>query len=269
MESNLIKLVVALQYEIERPKSWHAFHLVWFALCILAAVLLIRFQPRNREKYLKIILGVYGVIALVLEIAKQVVWSYDGSWHYQWYAAPFQLCTTPVFASLIALFLPKCRVRDCLLSYMAFVTVLGSLATAIYPEQCFVRTLLVDIHTMYLHMGSLTVSLYLLAREVEYSWKSFRGAFAVFLVFVLIAEALNLAVYHSGVLDGETFNMFYISPYFVSSLPVFDLIQQSVPFPVFLLIYLAAFFLGSGVVFLAAAGVRRLAAGKIRRTAQA
>ncbi|MBQ7455041.1 MAG: YwaF family protein [Clostridia bacterium] len=262
----LIKLIVALQYEIERPRSWGAFHLFWIALCALVTLLLLRHKPKNREKYLKSILGVFGFTALALEIAKQVIWSYDGIWHYQWYAAPFQLCTTPIFASLIALFLPRCRARDNLLSYMAFVTILGSVATAVYPESCFVPTLLVDVHTMFLHLGGLCVSLCLLAREVDFSRKSFRGGFCVFLIFAGVAEALNVAVYHSGVLNGETFNMFYISPYFISALPVFDAIQQSVPFPVFLLAYLAAMFLGSGAVFLAGAGIKKMAAGRSRRS---
>ncbi|MBQ6292974.1 MAG: YwaF family protein [Lachnospiraceae bacterium] len=256
------RLIIALQYEIERPKSWHSFHLFWIGLCILTTYALIRYKPKDRERYLKTILGVYGIIALVLEISKQIIWSYDGTWHYQWYSAPFQLCTTPVFASLIALFLRKGKFRDHLLSYMAFVTILGSFATAVYPETCFVRTLLVDVHTMFLHMGSLAVSLYLLAKEVDISWKSFRGAYCVFLMFAFIAEMLNVIVYNTGTLNGQTFNMFYISPYFISPLPVLNAIQRAVPFPVFLMSYLYAVFLGSGLVLIIASRVKLIASGK-------
>ena len=267
MESFFTKLIVALQYEIERPQSWHGFHLFWIFLCVLTTGFIIRHKPKDREKHLKTILGVYGIVAFVLELAKQIIWSYDGTWHYQWYAAPFQLCTTPIFVSLIALFLPKCKVRDHLLSYMAFVTILGSLATAVYPDSCFVRTLLVDIHTMFLHMGSLSVSIYLLAKEVELSWKSFRGAYFVFLIFASFAEMLNISVFQSGILNGHTFNMFYISPYFISPLPVFSRIQQKAPFPVFIMCYLFAVFLGSGIIFLAASRIKLLSSGRIAQYA--
>ena len=124
-------------------------------------------------------------------------------------------------------------------------------------------TLLVDIHTMFLHMGSLSVSIYLLAKEVDLSWNSFRGAFTVFLIFASVAEVLNITIFQSGILNGQTFNMFYISPYFISSLPVFNSIQRSVPFPIFIMIYLFAIFLGSGIVFFVASCVKMFVSRKV------
>ncbi len=264
------RILLALQFEMPRPTSYGLFHLLCLAVTALVLVLLTVRKHPDREKTLKTVLLVYGVGAFVLEAVKQIIWSYSfdpatqtGTWDYQWYAFPFQLCTTPIFASLLGAFLKKGPLRDALLSYMAFFTILGSVATAVYPESCFVSTVLVDIHTMYLHLGSLVVSLYLLLTgEVRATlWSLLRGL-GVFLVFVLVAEGLNLAVYHSGVLGGETYNMFYISPYFVSSLPVFDAIQQRTPFAVFLLLYLIAIFLGASVVWLIAR-----AAGKKRTQA--
>jgi membrane protein DedA with SNARE-associated domain len=43
--------------------------------------------------------------------------------------------------------------------------------------------------------------------------------------------------------------MFYISPYFTSTLPVFDIIQENVPFTIFLLIYILAIFIGSAIIY--------------------
>jgi hypothetical protein len=60
------------------------------------------------------------------------------------------------------------------------------------------------------------------------------------------------------VLNGEAFNMFYISPYFISELPVFNVIQQKVPYIVFLLTYVVALSLGSSVIFFAAKGIEAL-----------
>lgn len=243
-------VLTALQYEIPTPASYGAFHLCWLAASLGCAALLITRPEPNHERRLKTVLGVYGFTALALELAKQIVWSYtDGVWDYRWYAAPFQLCTMPIYASIAAFFMPKCRLRDALLAFVAFVTILGSIATAAYPTSCFVETLLVDVHTMFLHLGSLAVSLYLLAREVRCDYRSYLRGFAVFLVAVACAEALNVGVYASGILDGETFNMFYISPYFVSSLPVFCDIQPQVPFALFLALYVLAIFLGSNVVY--------------------
>lgn len=259
----LKKLIEILQVEIETPRSWQDFHIIWITICVATTYLLIRHKPKNKEKYMKAVLGVFGGVALILETIKQVIWAYDnGIWSYQWYAAPFQLCSTPIYVSILVLFMKKCRIRDNLLSYLAYVTILGSLATAIYPEGCFVRSLFVDIHTMFLHFGALSVSFYLLAKEVEYTRSSFWGGFRIFLIFASIAELLNIVVFHSGILNGRTFNMFYISPYFVSALPVFNVIQQNTPFPVFLLSYLLAIFLGSGIVFLIAKRIKTFACNK-------
>lgn len=264
------QLVHALQFEMERPGSYGWFHLLWLGASLAMILFLCLRREKDHERSLRAILLIYGLGALLLEALKQIIWSYSfdpaagtGVWDYQWYAFPFQLCTTPIFVSLICAFLKKGPARDRLLSFLAFVSILGSLATALYPESCFVSTVLVDLHTMYLHFGSLVVSVYLLTSgEIRPRLKNLLRGYGVFLVFAALAELLNLAVYHSGVLQGESFNMFYISPYFPSSLPVFDRIQESLPFPVFLLIYLLAVFLGALLVFLIARLLPRR--GKIR-----
>jgi len=104
---------------------------------------------------------------------------------------------------------------------------------------------------MWLHCGSLVVSVYLLmSREVEINKKNLISSFTVFLIFVVIAEILNIVIYNSGILNGETFNMFYISPYFITHLPVFKTVQESVPFIFYLLFYIVVIFLGSLIVYL-------------------
>ena len=263
------KIVRFLQFEMERPHSYGWFHLLWLGASLALILFLCLRREKDHERSLRTLLLIYGLGALLLEAVKQIIWSYSfdpatgtGVWDYQWYAFPFQLCTTPIFVSLIAAFLKKGPARDWLLSFLAFVSILGSLATALYPETCFVSTVMVDLHTMYLHLGSLVVSVYLLATgEIRPRFRNLLRGFAVFLIFAALAELLNLAVYRSGVLQGESFNMFYISPWFPSSLPVFDRIQASVPFPVFLLSYLLAVFLGALLVFLTA----RLLAGRKRK----
>lgn len=256
---NLIeKIIYALQYEITRPKSYGLFHIECIFISIVLLIYLIKRKEKNKEISLKKILYIYGFGALVLEILKQIVWSfnYDSvlntvTWDYQWYAFPFQLCTTPIFASIICIYLKKGKTRNSLLSYMAFTTILGSLATAIYPESCYVKMLLIDIHTMYLHFGSLIVSLYLLiTHEIDTKLKNLLSGYNVFIIFALVAEIMNIIMYNSSILGDETFNMFYISPYFISILPIYDIIQSNTPFIVFILIYLLTIFIGSLIIWL-------------------
>lgn len=253
----LEKIIYFLQKEMIEPKPFGWFHLLCIGIMLSIIVILFIIRKKHNEKNLKIILGVYGVIAFILELLKQLIWSFNYdpitniiTWDYSWYSAPFQLCTTPIFISLICLFLKNNKLRKSLLSYMSFVTILGSLVTLIIPDSCFTSDILINIHTMWLHCGSLVVSIYLLmSKEVEITKKNLINSFVVFLIFVVIAEVLNITIYNSGILNGETFNMFYISPYFITHLPVFKTIQESVPFIIYLLSYIGIIFTGSLIIY--------------------
>ena len=251
------KFLYFLQREMTEPTAFGWFHTMWLIFVAIAIFILYKRKRYYSEKQLKKILGIYGITALVLEILKQLTWSfnYDAvtnivTWDYEWYAFPFQLCTTPIFVSIICLFLKKGKTRNNLLSYMAYITILGSISTMLIPDSCLVSDILVNIHTMWLHLGSFIVSVYLLMNsEVKINIQSLKNAIIVFLKFVGIALSLNIIIYKIGILNGETFNMFYISPYFISTLPIFDVIQKNVPYIVFLLIYIWALIIGGGIIY--------------------
>ena len=251
------KLLYILQGEMKEPTAFGWFHILWLVLVVITILILYMRRKYHSEKQLKIVLGTYGIIALVLELLKQLIWTFNYdpitniiTWDYQWYAFPFQLCTTPIFVSIICLFLKAGKVRNSLLSYMAYITILGSIATILIPDSCFVSDILVNIHTMWLHLGSFVLSVYLLmSSEVKINIQSLKQAIKVFLIFVIIAEIMNIYVYNLGILNGETFNMFYISPYFISTLPVFDIIQESVPYLVYLIIYILVLIMGGIIIY--------------------
>lgn len=251
------KVLYMLQGEMETPKPFGWFHLMWIFLVVVFLVVLYKKRNNYNEKQLKIVLGTYGIIAFVLELGKQLIWSFNYNvitnvvtWDYQWYSAPFQFCTTPIFVCMICLFLKDNKFRNSLLSYMAFTTILGSIVTILLPDSCFTSDILVNIHTMWLHCGSFVVSIYLLmTRAVKIERQNLKASIKVFLVFVLLAETLNVFIYNSGILNGETFNMFYISPYFITHLPVFKTIQENVPFIIYLLIYILVIDIGAILVY--------------------
>ena len=254
----MVKLMEFLNSEMERPNPYGWFHLMFVGISLLLVVYFFITRKKSSEKELKIVLLVYGIVALIFELLKQIAWSYNLDsvtgkiiWDYQWYAAPYQLCTTPIYVSLLYFVFKNKNIKESLLAFLAFFTIWGSIMTMIIPDSCFVRTILVNIHTMYLHCGSFVVSMYIIIkRKIPSTFKTFLKAYKVFLIFAGLALFVDLLFYHTGIIGDETFNMFYISPYFISSLPVFDTIQRSVPYLVFLFIYLLAFFLGGMVFYL-------------------
>ena len=252
------KLLYLLQGEMNTPQVFGLYHCFWLILSFIFIIILYSKENKYSEKKLKTVLGVYSIIAFILELLKQLIWAFNYdpvanivTWDYEWYSFPFQLCTTPIYVCLICLFLKKNNIRKFLLSYITYITILGSIATMIMPSSCFVSDILVNIHTMWLHCGSFVVSVYLLlSGEVELNKQNLKSASVVFLFFVLIAEFLNIIIYNIEILNGETFNMFYISPYFESTLPVFDIIWNNVPYIVFLLIYIFAIIFGGYLIYL-------------------
>lgn len=251
------KILYFLQKEMETPKPYGWFHWLCISLMIIVIIFLYLIKDRHNEKQLKIVLGIYSIVALILEIIKQIIWSFDFSfetnistWDYQWYSFPFQLCTTPIYVCITCFFLKNNKLRDSLLSYICFFTILGSISTILMPDSCFTRDIVVNIHTMWLHLGSFVVSVYLLMNNVIKKEKqNLKRATIVFLIFVGIAQVLNIVIYNSGILKDETFNMFYISPYFISTLPIFDLIQKNVPYIIFLAIYVLILIIGANIIY--------------------
>ncbi len=183
------------------------------------------------------------------------MWSFnynDGivTWSFQWYIFPFQLCTMPLYIALICLFLKKCKLRDYLLSFVSLYTWIASLMVILMPDSCFTNQVIININTMYIHCFAFVfASFIIINEEVRFNFKTVIHSFFVFLVFVFIALMLNIIVYKSGVLNGQVFNMFYISPYFPCSLPVFSQIYEAVPYPVFLIIYILSLFIGLIIIY--------------------
>ena len=251
------RIIYFFQGEMTEPQQYGWYHMMWLVFVILGIVILYERKKYYSEKQLKLVIGIYGVVAFVFEILKQISWSFNYDmvtktvlWDYEWYAFPFQLCTTPIYVLLLFLFLKKSKIRDYLLSYMAYVTIIGSLVTMIMPDNCLTTDVLANIHTMWLHFGSFVVSVYLLmTRTVKIKFENLLHALVVFLVFLGIANSMNIIMYNLGVLNGESFNMFYVSPYFISELPIFNIIQEHVPYIIYLLIYMLAIAIGAIIIY--------------------
>lgn len=257
----MVSLIQLLKTEMQRPEPWGAFHIAWIVAAIALAW---RLKDLQGEKVTERVFAIYGWTALILEILKQFSWSFTLTeagtlvFGYQWYAAPFQICTTPAYVCVLYGFIKSPKVRSSIRAYLGYFTIVGSIMVALVPDTIFTNEILINVHTSFLHMGALFVSVWLLESNRLNPQKDFWSGYKVFLVFVLIAQALNVAVYKSGVLNDQTFDMFYISPYFVSSLPVFDAIDRSAPFAVFMITYLFAFFLGGGLIAWARAALTKV-----------
>lgn len=248
------KVLQLLDSDMTEPTSFGWFHLLSIALTILGAVFLCkRFKKPSFADVRKVLL-VFSLVSIFLEIYKQInyTFSYDGvkiTADYQWYAFPIQFCSTPMYVALIAALVKHDKIHKALCNYLATFSLFAGICVLAYPEQVFIDTIGINIQTMICHGAMISLGVWLLCCDyLEIKQKNILPATAVFGIAIAIAGIMNEVAHFTGLLERETFNMFYVSPHCEPSLPVYSLVQAVLPFPVCIVIYIAAFALASYII---------------------
>ncbi len=260
----LVSLLTFLDSDMTTPVMFGWFHILSLVLTILVTVLLCRVFSSAEEKTVRRIVLYTSVISIVLEVYKQINYTFivtDGVivTDYQWYAFPFQFCSTPMYVGLLAGLLRPCKVRDALYSYLATYGLFAGLCVMLYPAQVFISTIGINIQTMICHGLMIVVGIYMMFSEaVKLDHKTILRALPVFVVNVIIAIILNELAYFTGFVGDETFNMFFFSPHYAPSLPVYSIVQQYVSYPWSLFIYIAGFTAAGYIITAIAMLIRRV-----------
>lgn len=244
-----------LQTRMPMPTWFGWFHIMWIIFTIAACTLIFIFRKRISKKGINITLLCLGIVCIVLEIYKQVVYAFhynDGgntcTWDYEWYSFPFQFCSTPMYLMVLAAILRKGKVYDSLLAYLATYALFAGLVVMIYTGDVFSKIIGINIQTMVVHCGMFVVGFMLLVtRSVKISYMTVLKATTVFVSMLLIALLMNITWHYCSNID-EEFNMFFISPYYPCSLAVLNVIYNACPYPVFLIIYILGFMLAAAVM---------------------
>ncbi|MBQ9779790.1 MAG: YwaF family protein [Clostridia bacterium] len=246
------------------PKPFGAFHLTALGLTLGLFILMMLFRKRlpRSDKAVHTILAVFAFGLLLLEVGKQIVCSYDPSngWAYNWERFPFQFCSVPIYVALIATFLPKGKVRQALLCFLATYSPVAGASVLFYPARSvFSEIIFLDVHTMVWHGAMLLFGLYLwLSGAVKAEWKTAGYAALVYVPLNFIALALNEASYAFGFAAGYDFNMFYTGRLGRCLIPVLSTIQKTCPYPVFFVSYLLTLGVGGLLVTTVMVGIRWL-----------
>ena len=251
-----------LDARMTTPQPYGVFHLIWFALSIAVGVLLCIYC-KDTARYARRIVFITAVIVTVLEIYKQInyTFSFDGTAitaDYQWYAFPWQFCSTPMYIGLLA-GLTRGKVHDSLCAYLATFALFAGACVMFYPNDVFISTIGINVQTMVCHGSMLTVGIYLLGSGyVKLEHKTILKAIPVFAAAVAVAIILNELAHATGLLENETFNMFFVSPYCDPHLPVYSIVQQHVAFPWCLILYILGFSVAAYLMLLIAMGVKAI-----------
>lgn len=269
------KLISFLEAGTVVPTPYGIFHLVSVAITALITFLLIKYFKDCDDKTLRKLVLSFWIAFIILEIYKQTHMSFhfndgDPYWDYQWYAFPFQFCSSPHFILPFVIFMKDGKVRDACISFMSFYCFVAGVSVFLVPTDVFTEVIGNNIQTMYHHGMQIVFGIYFMVHfRKKLSFKYLTSGLTVLASLIAVALVLDVAIYKYFMANGidETFNMFFISPYFPCTLPVLSSIYAAVPYPVFLLLYISAFLIGGGIVYLAAMGTRALVTKKKCATA--
>lgn len=250
-----------LNRDMNKPEFYTNFRESWFhylslLLLIIGMFFAIKLMKRMSNKQLKKSLVIFSLILISFEIYKQLIFSYQSNWSYQWYAFPFQFCSTPMYVALFAGLTKNKKIEEALFAFLATFGFFAGAAVMFYPATVFISTIGINIQTMVHHGLIAVVGIGLLASRIKLKSKTIIKAFIVFVSLVTIAFTLN-TLFNKFIVDG-TFNMFFINPRFENALPVLSLFQPLVPSSVFILIYLFGFTFVAYIVLFTAIIVKKI-----------
>lgn len=255
---NVLKI---MDTQMETPVLYGWFHLVSLTAVLAVSVYLGVFRKGDSPAQIRRTVLLTAIVVTVLEVYKQINYSFsytDGiTYDYQWYAFPFQFCSTPMYIGLLAGLTKKGKIHDAACAYLATYAVFAGACVMFYPSTVFIGTVGINIQTVVCHGSMIFIGVYLLATGyVKVQHKTILKAIPVFAICVAIAAISNEIAYRVGLLNTEDFNMFFISPYCEPHLPVYSMVQGVVPFPLCLVIYILGFSVAAYLMLLIAMAVK-------------
>lgn len=241
----------------EAPVSFGAFHFVMLSIMIVVAIILCTRFKNSSDKSFRHLLFILWCIMVVGETYYQTCFFFhnDGGsavWDYEWYKFPFQFCSTPLYILPLTIFPKSKRVRDCAMAFMMSFSLFAGLAVMLYPNDVFVSLIGASIQSMIHHGLQVIIGILIgVHNRHRLNFKFYAGGVPIFCILIAAAMVMNVAGYHilqNAGMD-DTFNMFYVSPYFECTLPVLNLLYPILPYPVFFLVYLLGFIGVGALVF--------------------
>lgn len=236
----MVAIMKFFQMEMPTPTLFGWFHIMYILLAIAGSVLLVVFGRNMSEKKYKLTLLIAWISLLVLEVFKLLTFSIDWDLSgtvlkfksYAWYTFPFQMCATPMFVLPFVIFAKNKKIADACTAYMVSFSFFAGLVTFIYPGDVFISRMWIDIQSMTYHGLMIVLGIFIAAyRRKDLTIKFFIGALFPFTILITLAVLLNEVMFFAvpDIRSGaHTFNMFFISTHYDSTLPVLSMLNGKI-----------------------------------------
>jgi len=198
----------------------------------------------NHRRFNQIML-VSGVILLIGELYKQLMNFYVVNDHvYDWWIFPFQLCSLPMYLCPLLILIHNEKRHRILCTFLLDFNMMGAIATFIDPSGIMHPYWTLTLHGIFWHLMLIFVGFVIIfSQEADLTTKGFLHTLPLFAFFCLTAEILN------GILHRfSAANLFYISPWEISTQLLFGDIDRILGRPVGIILYVLAMASGAWLI---------------------
>lgn len=262
------KILRFLDMQWETPALYGTYHIICLVLMFAVAILLCVLWTKGIIKNARNVVLVTAIVVLVFEIYKQINYTFGVgdagiTVDYLWYAFPWQFCSTPLYIGLLA-GLTKGKPHDHFCSYLSTYALFAGLAVMLYPGDVFTSTIGICIQTVICHGSMVVIAIFLFYTEhVSTDWSTLWKATPIFGVALSVAVGLNELSHVVGI-DTEGFNMFFVSRWNDSTLPVYSLVHNAIMksnpklYPLCVILYMVGFTCVAAFMLFLARGIKIL-----------
>ncbi|KIR03836.1 hypothetical protein P261_02651 [Lachnospiraceae bacterium TWA4] len=186
---------------------------------------------------------IIGLLLLSMEIAKQyyLFFVYFDRHYNVWYF-PFQLCSIPMYLCIVRFFLNERNYmkKECIDTFLQDFTLLGGIGALAVPDGfIYPNHMFLTLHGYLWHVILILISVLMFYyRLADSSMRGFLKSLVVFLPSTVLAEVINVVLHPFGDCD-----MFYISPYHLSTQPILHWIDGQIGRTLGILFYVILMFL--------------------------
>lgn len=211
----------------QTPTLFGTFHICFLIFSLISSIIIYFLFKNKTDKQQLLFLKISGIIMFIFEIWKQIfTYHYVYNEIYNMWFFPFQLCSMSMYCGIALLFINDHNKQNIILVFLSTYSLLASLVALIGPLDMLRPQVLLSFHGFMYHCVMLyqAIVAYLILRKRNNL--KFKYTFYLFLIMAGFAEVINI-ISHSILHDiHRESNMFYITPYYATTQPVFNTIAN-------------------------------------------
>ena len=225
-------------------------HIIALLLIVIINILLYFIFKNKEEKTLLKITHYTGLFMMIAEIFKQYfcyVYVFDRQLNLWFF--PWQLCSMAMYCAFLVKYFKGIK-QEALLVFLATFSLLSDIIALVLPYDMLREQIILFVHSFAYH--GLIITLAMLAIMILNKRKDYKfyPAVILFLIMAFIAEIINVVSHY--ILNNIYIepDMFYISPAYPTTQPVFN--QVALKFGVYteIVVYLLSIIMGSYLIYL-------------------